>query len=73
MAKIQVYNFAFSSEKVVSPESGEKYAQIKHHLQSKTVLNTVCWWIWMREDNRGWDFSSGGSVIMDQWFKVKVH
>ncbi len=40
MAKIQVYNFAFSSEKVVSSESGEKYAQIKHHLQSKTVLNT---------------------------------
>ncbi len=30
---------AFSSEKVTSSESGEKYAQIKHRLQAKTVLN----------------------------------
>ncbi len=35
-AKI-IHNIAFSSEKVVSSESGEKYAQIKHRLQVKTV------------------------------------
>ncbi len=29
----------FSNEKVVSSESGEKYAQIKLHLQVKTVLS----------------------------------
>ncbi len=37
-----IHNIAFSSEKDVSSESGEKYAHIKHCLQatkSKTVLN----------------------------------
>jgi len=32
-----VHNIDFSSEKVVSSESEEKYAQIKHSLQVKTV------------------------------------
>ncbi len=32
-----IHNTAFSSETVVSSESGEKYAQIKDHLQEKTV------------------------------------
>ncbi len=50
------YNIAFSSEKVILSESGE-YAQIKHCLQVKTVLNKICWWILMWEDNRGWTFS----------------
>ncbi len=35
-----IHNIAFSSEKVASSESGEKYAQIKHHWkQSKRFLN----------------------------------
>ncbi len=29
-----IHNIAFSSEKVVLSELGEKYAQIKHHLQN---------------------------------------
>ncbi len=39
------YNMAFSSEIVVSSESGEKYAQIKHYLQVKTFQNSkqICW------------------------------
>ncbi len=41
-------------------ESGEKYAQIKHCLLTKTVQNRskqICGWIMMREDNRGRAFS----------------
>ncbi len=30
-----IHNIAFSSEKVVSCESGEKYAQINHRLKVK--------------------------------------
>ncbi len=33
------HNIAFSSEKAISSESGEKYAQIKHHLQVETIWN----------------------------------
>ncbi len=33
-----IYKFSLHN-KVVKPESGEKYAQIKHSLQAKTVLN----------------------------------
>ncbi len=32
-----VHNIAFSSEKVISSESGEKYAEIKHNLQVQTA------------------------------------
>ncbi len=32
-------HIAFSAEKVILTESGEKYAQIKHCLQAKTILN----------------------------------
>ncbi len=35
-----IHYIAFSIKKVVSSESGEKYAQIKHHLQEKTVQNS---------------------------------
>ncbi len=36
------HNIAFSIEKkMISSESGEKYAQIKHHLQAKTVLTNM--------------------------------
>ncbi len=34
-----INNIAFSSEYVILSESGEKYAQIKHRLQVKTVQN----------------------------------
>ncbi len=47
----------FSSEKDVWSESGEKYAQIKHCLQVKTVQNRskqICGWILMQEDNGRW-------------------
>ncbi len=37
--KSSIHN-AFSSEKVVSTKSGEKYAHIKHCLQEKTAQNS---------------------------------
>ncbi len=37
-----VYNIAFSSEKLILSESGEKYAQIKHRLQAKQS-KTISW------------------------------
>ncbi len=33
------YNIAFSNEEVILSDLGEKYAQIKHRLQVKRVLN----------------------------------
>ncbi len=48
--KSSIYNIAFSSENIISAESGEKYAQIKQK-QSKAVL-IKCQWILMWEDNR---------------------
>ncbi len=41
-----IHNIAFSSEKVISSESGEKYAQIKQCSQAKIVQNSskqICW------------------------------
>ncbi len=38
---------AFSSEKVVLSESREKYAQIEHRLQAKTVQNSSKKWWWI--------------------------
>ncbi len=35
-----MHNVAFSSENVISSESGETYVQIKLRLQAKTVWNT---------------------------------
>ncbi len=67
-----IHNIAFSSEKVVLSESGEKYAQIKHHLQAKTNMSVDF-------DMRGqqeMDLFTGGSVIMDYgltfWLEVIV-
>ncbi len=34
-----LFHWNFSSEKVVSSDSGEKYAQIKHRLQAKTKMS----------------------------------
>ncbi len=35
-----IHNIAFSTEKAVSSETGEKYAQTQHHLQAKKVQNS---------------------------------
>ncbi len=79
IAKIKkslTHNIAFSSEKVVSPESGDKYTHIKHHSQVKTVLNKYVGGIWWR-GQLGKYFFNGGSVIMNygldqkQQFEVK--
>ncbi len=56
-----IHNNASSSEKVVWSESGEKSAQIKHRLQSKTVYVAGFWC----ERQQEIDFFTGGSVIMD--------
>ncbi len=64
-----IHDIAFSCEKVVLSESGEKYAQIKHSLQVKTVQNCskqMCWWILFVLDVRGqqgMDFVTGGSEL----------
>ncbi len=42
-----IHNIAFSSEKVVSSESGEKYAQTKHHY--KTFFDVREWTFHWRE------------------------
>ncbi len=45
--KIQVlYNIAFSGEKFASSESGQKYAQIKHHLHAKTAQSSSKQILW---------------------------
>ncbi len=41
-----IHNIAFSSEKAVSSELGEKYAQIKHCLHAKTVVNKYVCVLW---------------------------
>jgi len=46
----KIYDIDFSSEKVLSPESENKYIQTNHRLQAKTVQNSskhICWWILM--------------------------
>ncbi len=51
------YIILLSLVKKLSNESGEKYAQIKHCLQVKTVRNSskqICGWIMKWEENRGW-------------------
>ncbi len=50
------------------PESGEKYAQIKHHLKVKTVPNSSKQNTWVYFHVRGqqeMDFFIEGSIIMD--------
>ncbi len=77
MAKYEfsIYKNAFSSENVVSSESEEKYANIKHCLQAKTVKNAkqTCWWIFMWGDSRGWTFLLEEALlwIMDRYFCLK--
>ncbi len=65
----------FSSEKVISSESGEKYAQIKHRLEAKTVQNKHVGGFWYE---RAFSLDKTLLWIMDsyfsqkQWFKVKM-
>ncbi len=45
------------AENIISSESGEKYAQIKHSLQALTVqisAKQICWWI--LGEQQGMDF-----------------
>ncbi len=50
-----IHNIAFSNMKVISSESGEKYAQLKHKLTSenspKLSMSILMW-----EDNMEWSF-----------------
>ncbi len=79
-----IHNIAFSSEKVVSSESGEKYAQIEHLLQvkqSKTALNKYVSGFWCERTTRDglfhWRKCYYGLwtyiliIFLNQWFKVK--
>ncbi len=64
--------FTIFSVKVISSKSGDKYAQIKHHLQVKTVQNSskqTCGRILMQY-NRGWTFllEEALVLIVDSYF-----
>ncbi len=51
------------AENIVSSESGEKYAQIKHSLQALTVqisAKQIYWWILGVQ--QGMDFFTKGSI-----------
>ncbi len=53
---------------LVSSESEEKYAQIKHRLKVKTVQNSskqVCWW-YLMWGQLEMEFFTGGNVIIDR-------
>ncbi len=65
-----IHNIAFSSEKVVWSESGEKSAQTKHRLQTKTALNKYVCGFWFQE----MDFSLEEVLlwIMDSYFDQKL-
>ncbi len=65
-----IHNNNSSNETVISSESGEKYAQIKNPLQSKTVLNKNVGGFWW-EDNRKLTFSMGESIILN-YFKTEA-
>ncbi len=67
MKMSSVHNNTFSSEKVISSESGEKSAQIKHCLQAKTALNKDVWILW--EENKRSTFSLFYLWILDFGFK----
>ncbi len=68
-----VHNNVFSREKVVSSESGEKYAQIKQCFFLFIFFFQMKHWILMWEDNRGWAFSPEDVLllIMELYFGQK--
>ncbi len=55
-----IHNIIFFSEEVVLSESGEKYAQIKHCLQAKTIQTSYELLILIWKDNgnffSGWNY-----------------
>ncbi len=58
-------------KKIVSNESGEQSAMIKHCSRAKTVQNIskqTCWWILMSEDNGGLNFKLEGGLL---WIMAK--
>ncbi len=65
----------FPVKKVISYESGDKYAQTKHSFRVKTVQSSskqICWSFLMWEENRGWTFSLEDELmIMDYYFGQK--
>ncbi len=71
-----MHDIALPSEKVVSPVSGEKYAQTKHHLQTKTVQDSFKQICCLMLEHKRMDFFTGGIIIMDYglvfWRRFKV-
>ncbi len=68
-----IHNIAFSSEKALSSELGEKYEQIKHRLHAKTAVNKYVCVMW--EDNRWWSSLEQASLwILDlaRWDVLKL-
>ncbi len=62
--KSSIYNICFSCETVVWPETGDKSAQIKHHLQEKN------------SGIKQMDYFTGGTDIMDfehKWWIYFLH
>ncbi len=76
--KSSLYNIVSPSkkEKVILSESGEKYAQIKHHLGAQSVQNCSTLVDFDVMKQQGMDFFTVGSVIMDNglvfWPEVMV-
>ncbi len=68
-----IYNIAFSSEKVISSESGEKYAQLKHRIQAKTVLNKCKGGFWCESTTEDGLFQEALLWIMESHFRQKWH
>ncbi len=72
--KCCTHNIAFSTEKVISFESGEKWAQVKHCLQANyNCSKHICWRVLIWEDNREWTLSLKEVLlwIMDS-YKLKT-
>ncbi len=70
-----IRNIVFSCEKVILSESGEKYAQINHHLQVKTVKCVGDWrWTFPLEEALLWIidyynfFSRSNSLKLNPWW-----
>ncbi len=66
-----IYNIAFSSENIISAESGEKYALIKHRLQAKTVLNNVSMDFDVRRQQATFSLEETLLWIMNKYFPQK--
>ncbi len=78
--KYESSNIASSGEKVISSESGEKYAQIKHRLQAKIVQNKCVGGFWCERTITGYGLFSLEKALFwiidsyfspKQWFDIK--